>query len=275
MAAKLTKSQKAKKRAKSKKNKIKKMEREDSLGISRKQIYYTLSPKVFVILKIISIILIPVIYFVYSPLLLVAVLFSILMFVFAIMTERKINHTFIKANHIKIPKFDSIIGILVLIITFFSMLMSFNTKRKMPSDNAWMEFKMTLTNVGSCYTGRRGKNMGRGFAAKEPPEGMPSMMERLERKEMDMSDLPVEALFSVVVSSVNTVFIFLIPVSSSITLILYYMKKKKFDKIMNEKIDNSIPEIPDSEFERIFLFGYIETPSSMEEKDLDEATGKI
>ena len=28
---------------------------------------------------------------------------------------------------------------------------------------------------------------------------------------------------------------------------------------MNEKIDNEIPEISDSEFERIFLFGYEET----------------
>lgn len=256
MARKLTKSQKAKKRVKAKQKQIKKMEKEDSLGISRKEISYTMNPKVFIIIKIVSIISIPLIYFIYSPLLIFAVLFSILTYFFAIMTERKINHTFIKANHIKIPKFDAIIGIFVIIISFFSMAMSFNTKRKMPQDNFFMSYKITLSNLGSCYTGKRGRGLGMGFSAKEPPKNLPPMMPKPEKLKMDMDDLPIEVLFSIVTSTLNTVLIFLIPVSSSITLFIYYKKKKRFNLVMNEKISNTIPEISDEEFERIFLFGY-------------------
>lgn len=274
MAAKMTKSQKAKKRAKAKQKQIKKMEKEDSLGISRKEISYTMNPKVFIILKIISILSIPLIYFIYSPLLIFAVIFAILTYAFAIMTERKINHTFIKANHIKIPKFDAIIGILVLLVTTFSLIMSFNTKRKMPQDNFLLSYKITLSNIGSCYTGKRGSGLGMGFAAKEPPKDLPSMMPKPERIKMDMKDLPVEALFSIVTSTLNTVLIFLIPISSSLTLFIYYKKKKRFDSTMNEEIPHTIPQISDSEFERIFLFGYEEINENATENSDTIKVGK-
>ena len=258
MSRQLTKSQKAKKRIKAKKKQIKKMEKEDSLGIIRNEISYTMNPKVFIILKIISIISIPLIYFIYSPFLMLAILFSISTYFFAIMTERKLNHTFIKANHIKIPKFDAIIGIFVIIISFFSMAMSFNTKRKMPQDNFFSSYKITLSNLGSCYTGKRGHNLGMGFSPKEPPKNLPPMMAKPEKFKMDMDDLPIEVLFSIVTSTINTVLIFLIPISSSITLFIYYKKKKRFTLVMNDKISNTIPEISNEEFERIFMFGYEE-----------------
>ena len=254
MGKKLTKSQKAKKRAKLKQNKIKKMEKEDSLGIYRKKIEYTMNPKVFLILKVISLVAIPVIYFVYSPLLIFAVIFSILMFGFAVMTERKINHTFIKANHIKISKLDSIIAILVLIVTVFSLVMNLNTKKKMPGDFRFMSFKMTLNDFGSCYTGKRGGSFGRNFAPVPPPQGLPSMAHRPMK--MEMKDLPVEAVFSVVTSSIQTVLIFLIPATNALTLFIYYKKKKRFNSVMNEVIDATIPDISDEELEKLFLFGY-------------------
>lgn len=254
MGKKLTKSQKTKKRAKLKQKKIKKMEKEDSLGISRKQIEYTMNPKIFIILKVISLISIPVIYFVYSPLLIFAVMFAIIMYVFAIMTERKINHTFIKSNHIKILKLDSIIAILVILLTIFSFCMSFQTKRKMPDDSFWMNIKMTLNDLGSCYTGKRGGALGMNFAAKPPSGNLPSMMGK--PKQMDMKDLPVEVLFSIVTSSIQTVLIFLIPAANLLTLFIYYRKKKRLNQIMNETIDTKKEEISDEELERLFLFGY-------------------
>ena len=256
MGRRITKSQKAKKRAKIKQNKIKKMEREDSKGIYRKKIQYTMSPKVFIILKIISLISIPVVYFIYSPLLIVTIIFSISLYGFAIMTERKINHTFIKANHIKILKFDSIIAILVIIVAVFSLVMSFNTKRKMPNDFIWFNIEKTLKDFGSCYTGSRAPSMKMSFAAVPPPDGLPSMDFSKMPKKMDFSDLPIEALFSIITSSIQTVLVFLIPACNLLTLVLYYFRKKKFNKVMNEVIDESIPVIPDSEFERIFMFGY-------------------
>lgn len=254
MGRKLTKSQKAKKREKLKQKKIKKMEKEDSLGISRKRIEYAMNPKIFIILKIISLVLIPVIYFVYSPLLIIAIIFSIAMYGFAVMTERKINHTFIKSNHIKILKIDSIIAILVIIITIFSLIISFNTKRKMPGDNILFNIKMTLNDLGSCYTGKRGGPLGMNFAPIAPPEGLPSMSHKPMK--MEMKDLPMEALFSIVTSSIQTVLIFLIPVLNLFTLFVYYRRKNRLNKIMNEVIDATIPEIDDEEFERLFLFGY-------------------
>ena len=274
MSNKISKRKKTQKRTKAKQKQIRKMEKQDSLGISRKQISYTMNPKMFVILKIISIILIPLIYFIYSPFLIFAVLFAILTYLFAIMTERKINQTFIKANHIKIPKFDSLIGILVIMVAFFSMAMSFNTKRKMPNDNYLMSLKMTLSDLGSCYTGKRGHNLGMGFSAKEPPSDLPTMKPKPERVKMDMDDLPVEVLFSIITSSLNTVLIFLIPISGTLNLFIYYKKKKRFNHVMNDKISNEIPEIPDEEFERIFLFGYIENNENATENNMVQNEGK-
>ena len=128
----------------------------------------------------------------------------------------------------------------------------------MPQDNFISSYKITLSNLGSCYTGKRGHNLGMGFSPKEPPKNLPPMMAKPEKFKMDMDDLPVEVLFSIITSSLNTVLIFLIPISGALNLFIYYKKKKRFNHVMNEKISNKIPEIPDEEFERIFLFGYIE-----------------
>ena len=91
---------------------------------------------------------------------------------------------------------------------------------------------------------------------------------------MDMKDLPVEALFSIVTSTLNTVLIFLIPISSSLTLFIYYKKKKRFDSTMNEEIPHTIPQISDSEFERIFLFGYEEINENATENSDTIKVGK-
>ncbi len=83
----ISKSKKQKLKKKRNQNKIKKMEKEDSLGISRKKLKGAISEKTFIMLKIISIVSIPLIYFIYSPLLIFAIIFAVLMLIFATMAE--------------------------------------------------------------------------------------------------------------------------------------------------------------------------------------------
>ena len=69
MSNKISKSKKRELRKKRNNKKIKKMESQDKRGISRKKLVNAINPKVFLVLKIISIISIPICYFLFSPLL--------------------------------------------------------------------------------------------------------------------------------------------------------------------------------------------------------------
>ncbi len=264
MAHNISKSKKAKLKKKRSQNKIKKMEKEDSLGISRKKLKGAISEKTFIILKIISIVAIPLVYFVYSPFLIFAVIFAALMIVFATMAERKINHTFIKSNHMKISKLDSIVAIVVILVTITGSIIGSNTKKKMSEANAWIEFTQTVKNFGSCLTGSRsvikGSNMGMHFGTKDfDPGKMPSAPPEGGRPPADFSieDLPLEIVFSHMISSINTVLIFMIPISGTATLLYYFYKKKKFDLDMNTTIKDEYKELNEEVIEKIFTFGYI------------------
>ena len=273
MAHNISKSKKAQLRKQRANKKIKKMESQDRRGISRKPLKNAIDPKIFVVLKIIAIISIPVCYLIYSPLLIVCVIFNILMFIFAIMAENHINHTFIKSNHIKFLKFDSVIAVIVLIVTIASFAMSLETKRHMPFGDSKMRIVMQLENLGSCQTGGRsllrlggfGKKFGpvdfpkdmpqlppEGFDFGTPPEGFPGKFE------IKLEDLPLEAVFSQMLSSINTVLLFLIPVAGAGSLIHYYYRKKRFDKEMNEIITDELPNLDEFNLDEIFMFGYIE-----------------
>ena len=93
-------------------------------------------------------------------------------------------------------------------------------------------------------------------------------------KNINYGYIPVEVLFSIITSTINTVLIFLIPVSSSITLFIYYKKKKRFNHVMNDQVSNEIPDIFDEEFERIFLFGYEENHDNAIEFGHGDIKGK-
>ena len=49
----------------------------------------------------------------------------------------------------------------------------------------------------------------------------------------------------------------MIPISSSITLLLYYRKKKKFDYEMNEIIKDEYINLEDNKMNELFTFGYL------------------
>ena len=256
--AQMTKAKKAKKRKKLKNNKIKKMEKEDSLGISRKKIEGVIPPSVYVILKIIGIVLIPLFYFIYSPLLILAVLYNVILIVFTKMCEKYMNRSYIKSSHIKLLRFDSVIAIIVLLITFAGFIISFNTKKKIPNSNLAQEIQMKAENLGSCLTGNRvlfGDNKGMHFGTKDMPKDMPKPNEKRDFKEFGLDDLPVEAIFSQMVSSINTILIFMIPITNFVTLIIFKRKKKKFDKNMNEIITDSYANFSEEKLDELFSFG--------------------
>ena len=264
MAHNISKAKKAKLKKKRTQNKIKKLEKEDSLGISRKKLKGAMNEKVFIILKIISIILIPIIYFIYSPLLIFAVIFSTLMIIFANMTEKKINHTYIKSNHMKISKLDSIFAIIVILVTISGAIINSNTKKKMSNDNIIIEINQSFKNIGSCLTGSRSifknNNLGMHFGTKDfDPKKMPSSPPEGGRppKDFSIEDLPLDILFSHMISSINSVLVFMIPISSSITLLLYYRKKKKFDYEMNEIIKDEHINLDENKMNELFTFGYL------------------
>ena len=268
----LSRSQKQKKRSQLKNKKIKKMEQQDIKGISRKKIYGTMNPKEFIILKIISGLLIIFFYFFFSPLLLIAVIFNIFMILFANKTEKKINHTFIKSNHLKIIKLDSIIAIIVLLITITGVIISSNTKRPFDNKNVGMKVVEVIKNTGSCLTGNRSPfkvGMGMHFGIKDfDPSKMPNFMREPPKiTNFDLDHIPLEIIFSKMISTINTIFIFLIPVADGFTIYMFVRKKKKFDKDMNEIIDTN-RVLSEEEFEELFMYGY-----EIEENDNKQKEG--
>lgn len=252
MSRKLSKSEKARRRANLQKKKTKKLESEDKKGISRKHISNTMNPKIFIILKIISMISTPIIYFIYSPLLIACMIFSASLFIFAAMTERYMNKSYVKANHIKIPKFDSVFAIVVLVIALGGTLMNFNNKKR-PAFNLEMEIRMNVENACSLLTGNRNvfRKLAFAFGTKEMPTNLPPRGGNRPPREVSMDDVPVELLFSMMLSSINSILIFIPPVASGLSLLVFRKRKNKFNETMDEIIiDNGFLTDPD-EIERI------------------------
>ncbi|MBQ8425179.1 MAG: hypothetical protein IJX17_04090 [Clostridia bacterium] len=113
-----------------KKKKIQRMEMEDSLGISRKKWDKTFPPNLFIAFKITLIALIVLCYFIYSPLLFVFMTLYALLFFLARLSERSMNKSIIRKNHIKIPKFDSAIALLIVVVAIFGTFVSATKKTK-------------------------------------------------------------------------------------------------------------------------------------------------
>lgn len=277
MGKKLTKKQRQQLRKKRNEKKIKKMEKEDSKGISRKKIKNAMRPELFLSLKVISIVSILLLYIIYSPLLIIGILFTVSIMFFAHKAENYINHSYIKSNHIKIPKIDSVIAIIVIIITIASACLSAGNSPKHSQDSVLMDIKMTFENIGSCLTGRRSiipHHHAMNFGSADIPTDLPS--QGGERGPMNMEDLPLEAVFSMMLSSVNSVLIFLVPVTGLITLIAYFIKRHKFDEKMNELITDTYKELSDDDYERIFSFGILrdENGNKILLNDIDDSENK-
>ena len=180
----------------SKKKKIQQMELQDAQGISRKKWKHTMNPNLFILIKLIVIALIPIVYFVYSPLLIFVFFAYIGLFFLARMAERSMNKSVIRSNHIHISKFDSGVALIVVIIALFGGLLSATQKNAKSSFGGmqnteffekrgdmdfssfkrkaeWNQFKQKLVSIGSLLTGERNlfeEERTFNFTPAKPPE---------------------------------------------------------------------------------------------------------
>ena len=121
--------------SRAKKKRILENEVQDAKAISRKKWKFTFSPTLFMLIKLILIILIPIVYFVYSPLLIFIMIAYVGLFFLARLAERNLNKSVIRSNHIHIAKFDSAIALIVVIIALVGTIMSANKKVEAPMFN--------------------------------------------------------------------------------------------------------------------------------------------
>ena len=127
------------------KKKIHRMEVEDDLGIKRGlKSKFAIPIKVYVIIKICLILAIPVVYFICSPLLIVVVLAYFGLIFITKNVEKNLNQGMRKDLHVHLPKIDSILCILIIIITIAGTVVSSlsTTQRKSPfegMDNTQLE----------------------------------------------------------------------------------------------------------------------------------------
>lgn len=164
----------------SNKKKIQIKEFQDAHGISRKHTGEEFPPNLFIILKLALIVLIPIVYFVYSPALIFLMVMYACLFFVARLAENSLNKGVVRSNHIKLPKFDSAIALLVIVIAVFGTFLAGTAKTKegtfdrmnntqiegfmkdknfdfeaMQKQATWSKFKAKLINMGSLLTGER------------------------------------------------------------------------------------------------------------------------
>lgn len=225
----------------SKKKQIHRMEVEDDLGISRGRKYKFCVPiKVYKWIKLGLIIAIPVAYFIYSPLLFL-ILFAYFGMIFLTKREEKVMNAGLKKDlYTYLPKFDSVLALLVVIIALVGVFVSgaSQVQHKPMFDGMeqgqmeeiadakdfseinfkWMNFKSKFTDFATMLTGKRlfftsANRFGRGgFGAedfgemqgREPPEDAPKNTADF------MSNLPFQMIFSSILKSVEAVLVFLV-----------------------------------------------------------------
>jgi len=288
-----------------KKRKIREKEIQDAQGLSRKKWKFNISPKIFFILKLSCVVAIPIFYFIYSPLLVLLMMFYVALFFMAFMAEHQINKSVIKSNHIHIPKFDSAIALILIVIAFCGVCSSGMSKTKtgifdnststeisaivrnkdfdsLRSNNWWRTFTQSLTNFGTLLTGERsifGSSRGDfNFGTMEPPTDFPSNSDEIPPtqnvgggREMSIDDVPVSYMFSSILSSINTILIFAVSVSGALSCLYVFLRKRKMDNAMDEVImDEAITLLDDKEINRILAFGETVEHNNLTEKEIDK-----
>lgn len=273
MSQSLTKTQK---KARAKQKKIAKKERLDAAGISRKKFKLVISPRTFFLMKGAGIVLIPVVYFVYSPLLVIVMAYFVALFFIAIGCEHSLNKSVIRSNHVKIPKYDSAIAFLLIAASLFTSVSNAskggvgrfaNTVAKKISN--------AVTNFGSLQTGIRSvflKTQGFQFGPMDKPEGfipdreafmdqigsMPpgGMPGGVPKFEVSMDVIPIEFMFSQLFSTIATVLIVMVGVFGLLSLIDTIRKIRRFETEQSELIiDGEIKMLSDDELTALFAFG--------------------
>lgn len=162
-------------------------ERLDKSGLKHEKVKNPFSYSLFCILKIITIVSVPLFYFLYSPLLIASMLAFIFLFFLSFRVEKTINRSVLKTNYVHIVKLDSAIALLAIVISIFSVCMGFTTKTKQSNFKRQTEstFVTNITNLSTLLTGSRtlfGNNHQFKFGTKDAPEGFISNKDDLHDK---------------------------------------------------------------------------------------------
>ena len=187
----------------SKKDRIYRMEVEDDLGIRRgRKKRFVLPNRVYILVKLVLIAAIPAVYFLCSPLLAVVALAYFGLIVITNNIEKNFNLGLKKSLQIHLPKADSLLCLLLILITVVGMVVSSVSMTQKSSqfegfddsmledviDNediseagiVWMQIWTKTKDFGTLMTGTRylfieqrgfGSFGGPGGPGGEPPEG--------------------------------------------------------------------------------------------------------
>ena len=217
----------------SKKDLIHRMEVEDDLGIKRgAKKRFVVPNKVYILIKIILIAAIPVVYFLCSPLLIVVVLAYFGLIVITNNIERNYNLGLKKELHIHLPKTDSLLCLLLVLITVVGVVVSSVSMTQRSSmfegfddsqledvidegdfssaDFVWMQIWTKTKDFGTLMTGtryffqeQRGFGGFGGFG--EPPEGFtpPSGSDMPDMSEL-LDNMPFSIIFESIIKAVDT-----------------------------------------------------------------------
>ncbi|MFA5006679.1 MAG: hypothetical protein WC509_04350 [Candidatus Izemoplasmatales bacterium] len=253
-------------------------ERLDAAGISRRKFRLVISPKAFFVMKGVGILLIPIAYFVYSPLLALVMAYFVALFFAAIGCEHALNKSVIRSNHVKIPKADSAVALLLLSASLFASASGIRSGGVGRFANTLSrKIASALTDFGSLQTGMRtvfSAVRDFRFGAMERPEGFipnkEAFMDRIGSMppggmpggipdfEVSIDAIPIEFMFSQVFSTVATVLIAIVAVLAAASLFTTVRKIRRFEQDQSETIvDGEIRMLSDEELAHVFAFGEI------------------
>lgn len=219
---------------------IHRMEIEDDLGIKRtKKKKFVLPIKAYKIIKLCLIIALPIVYFLCSPLLILVVLAYVGFLFVTHSIEKEYNKGLKKDLRTALPKTDSVLCILVVIIAVVCVgVSSFSTTQKrgafegmnetqieetidMPefskADMVWRRIENGLKDVATLGTGTRylfqsertfgrGRDLGGGMEGMEPPEGFTPPSGGMEKPDMNemLQNMPFSMVFESIIKAVNS-----------------------------------------------------------------------
>ena len=212
------------------------MEIEDDLGIKRGAKKRMVVPNhIYIIIKICLIAAIPAVYFICSPLLVVVILAYFGLIVITNNIEKNFNLGLKKDLHIHLPKTDSLLCLLLVLLTIVGVVVSSvsMTQRKSmfegfddfeledvidkgdfsSADFVWMQIWTKTKDFGTLITGTRyffveQRGFGGGFnggSGGEPPEGFspPSGSDMPDISEL-LDNMPFSIMFESIIKAVDT-----------------------------------------------------------------------
>ncbi len=246
--------------SRSKKKDVYRKEQQDAKCISRKKRNFIMPYKVYLAIKILLIILIPVVYFVYSPLLVVIMFAYLGCFLMARMTERGMNKSVIKSNHIHIPTFDSALALIVIVVALFTVLLN-------PAP--------TLSNFGSLMTGQRNvfESLFKfGTVDKNPTKpniaGTINMSNFVKLDDI-LKNLPTKQVIATSRSTITTVLVFFVMGVSALSLVYVYFRCKKFNRVMNEVVVDEKILLSNTDIDEILSFGECVESSCVSDEEIN------